>query len=131
MITINSAKAVAAARAAKLRDINAACDRDIDAIRATYPETEVLSWPKQEAEARAMLADPAAHTPLLDAIAQDRGVDRAELASRVIEKSDAFAAFSGTAIGKRQRLEDQLEAIDSADPNAPVLIAAISWGETP
>ena len=44
------------AKAAKLTEINAACDAEIGAIKATYPDTEVMSWDKQEQEARALLA---------------------------------------------------------------------------
>lgn len=107
-----------------LKAINAACERDIAAIQASYPASEVLSWPKQEAEARSYAADASAATPLLDALAEARGIDKAELARRVILKADAFAQYSGTVIGKRQGLEDALNALPDATAEQ---IAAIAW----
>ncbi len=108
-------------KAAKNAEINAACESAIAAIRAGYPESEVLSWPKQEAEARAFVADAAAATPLLDALAAARDIDKAELAARVIAKADAFAAISGALIGNRQKLEDQLAAATTAEEAAAIV----------
>ncbi|HEY8606637.1 MAG TPA: hypothetical protein VIM12_05925 [Noviherbaspirillum sp.] len=110
------------AKAARLHIVNVACDAAINSIRVTYPETEVLSWPKQEAEARTLQADPAAATPLIDAIAAGRQMDRMELASRILQKADAFAVISGAAIGKRQALEDQIAAATSIEA-----LDAITW----
>ncbi len=105
--------------------INAGCEQAIAAISADYPASEVLSWPKQEAEARACVADTGAPTPLLDALAAARSVGKAELAGRVIAKADAYAAYSGALIGRRQALEDALDALP-ADAAAEQ-IAAIVW----
>lgn len=112
-------------KARALASINASCERAIVAIQSSYPASEVLSWPKQEAEARSYVSDPSAPTPLLDALAEARGIDKAELAGRVILKADAFAKYSGAAIGKRQALEDALNVLP-ADATAEQ-IAAIAW----
>ena len=98
------------AKVAKLAEINAACDAEIGAIKATYPDTEVMTWDKQEREARALLADAAAVTPLIDAIASARGLDRVELANRIIAHADQFAVASGASLGKRQKLKDEINA---------------------
>ena len=116
---------VADAKARALAAINAGCEQAIAAISADYPASEVLSWPKQEAEARAYTADPGAPTPLLDALAAARSVGKAELAGRVIAKANAYAAYSGALIGRRQALEDALDALP-ADAAAEQ-IAAIVW----
>lgn len=121
----NPPPSLADLKASKRADLIAACESAIAAIRAGYPESEVLSWSKQEAEARALVADANAATPLLDALAAARNIDKAELAARVIAKADAFAAISGALIGKRQRLEDQLDALP-ADAT-PEQVAAIVW----
>lgn len=123
--TPNPAQSADEARAVTLADINAACEKTIAALQANYPASEVLSWPKQEAEACSYVADPGAATPLLDALAEGRGIDKAELARRVILKADAFAKYSGSAIGKRQALEDALNALP-ADATVEQ-IAAIAW----
>lgn len=112
-------------KASALASINASCEQAIVAIQSGYPSSEVLSWPKQETEARSYVADASAPTPLLDALAEARGIDKAELAARVILKADAFAKYSGAAIGKRQALEDALNALP-ADATAEQ-IAAIAW----
>lgn len=98
------------AKAAKLAEINTAANKTIAALTTTYPDREISTFYKQEAEARAYMADPAAPTPLLSALAKARDIDMDELVKRVIAKADAFAAASGYIIGQRQALEDQLDA---------------------
>lgn len=97
-------------KADKLSEINAAADRAISALTATYPNREIATFDKQEAEARAYAADPTASTPLLSALSQARGIELPELVRRVIAKADAFAVASGSIIGQRQALEDRLDA---------------------
>lgn len=120
-----AAPTTAQLKATQLASINADCESAIATITTSYPSSEVLSWPKQEAEARTYIADNAAATPLLDALAQARGVAKADLAGRVIAKADAFSAMSGSLIGKRQALEDALMALP-ADATSEQ-IAAIVW----
>jgi len=90
----------------RLNEINTAFESAMKAITAEYPETEKLSWDKQEQEARAYLADNTAQTPLIDSIAEIRGVDKDVLVEKIIEKADAYTVAVGNAIGKRQVLED-------------------------
>lgn len=118
-------KTTAQLKAERLAHINRTCDAVLGELKAGYPGGEVLSWSKQEAEARAFAADAAAATPLLDALAAAREITKADLAARVIVKADAFAALSGALIGKRQKLEDQLDALP-ADAT-PEQILAIAW----
>ena len=110
----------------QLDAINAQCQRAINQLTDTYPTGEVTTFDKQEAEARAYLDGAQSHTPLLDALAQHREMDKDELVRRVIEKADAFAAASGAIIGKRQKLEDALNLLTS-DANTLNDIAAITW----
>ncbi|WP_314971650.1 hypothetical protein [Bilophila wadsworthia] len=96
-------------KAAKLLEINAAADRAIGTLTATYPDREISTFDKQESEARAYAADPTASTPLLSALAQARGISLPDLVERVLAKADAFAVASGSIIGQRQALEDRLD----------------------
>lgn len=98
------------AKAERLALIAAECDRALAAIKITYPQAEVESWPQQVKEAETLAADPQATTPLLAAIATYRGLTVIELAARVKAKADAFSQVSGTIIGKRQALEDSISA---------------------
>lgn len=97
-------------RASKLSEINSAYDKTMSSVVATYPDMEVLTFDKQEQEARAWLVDNSASTPLIDALAQGRGIDKAELVQRIIAKADAFALATGYLTGQRQRYEDTLKA---------------------
>ena len=103
------------AHAAKLAAINVVANKAIAALTATYPDREIATFDKQEAEARAYSADPTAPTPLLLALSQARGVPLDELARRVLVKADAFAVASGSIIGQRQTLEDQLDACTTVE----------------
>lgn len=102
-------------RARKLAEINAKCEAALAALTPTYPERELLTFDKQEAEARAYQADSGASVPLLTSLAAGRGISVADLAGRVIAKADAFTAASGWLIGQRQRLEDTLDACETVE----------------
>ena len=97
------------AKAAKLSEINAAADRTIATLTATYPDREISTFDKQESEARAYTADATASTPLLSALATARGISLPDLVERVIAKADILAMASGSIIGQRQALEDRLD----------------------
>lgn len=103
------------AKATKLSEINAAADRAISKLTATYPDREISTFDKQESEARAYAADPTASTPLLSALAQARGIELSELVQRVIVKADALAVASGSIIGQRQALEDRLDTCTTVE----------------
>jgi len=105
-----------------MQRINAAYQGELETILADYPEAETKTWDKQEAEARAYQADTTASTPLIDAIATARSMDKAELVSRIIAKADAWIAASGQATGKRQVLEDAISAAQTIEE-----VEAIAW----
>ena len=125
MITIDADKALPHAKRAKLAEINRACDAEIGAIKASYPDTEVLSWDKQEREAYALRQDSGAFTPLLDGIAAARGVSRSTLADLVAAKVEQFAATTGPIFGKRQVLEKAIE-----DATTLEQVQSITWEAT-
>lgn len=105
-------------KAMKLAAINRECDRRINASVLPYPETEILTFAKQETEARAFAVNQDAPTPLIDALAANRGIDKVELVSRIIEKADYFAGYVGKIVGYRQKLEDLVHAGAEVDPLA-------------
>ena len=103
-------------KAEKLAEINAACDRILSDAASTYPETEILTFDQQTAEAKAYQASgDTEDAPLLSALAQGRGMTLDELAKRVIAKHTAFTALSGYVIGQRQALEDRLNACTTGE----------------
>lgn len=108
-------------KARKLAEINAACDAALAALTADYPSSELLTFDKQEAEARALLADPEAATPFLTPLASARGLETEDLARKVIAKADAFTTASGHVIGLRQKDEDRLKAAQSVEDVAAIV----------
>ena len=102
-------------KAAKLQEINDWADAELSTVTGIYPRHEVVSWDKQEAEARKYLADHNSHTPMIDQICQGRGIDKAVICQRIIDKAEAFQAFTGNVIGRRQALEDRLELANSVE----------------
>ena len=113
-------------KSAKLAEINGSYTAAASALVSTYPATELLTFDKQEAEARAYSADPASETPLVDALAAGRAMDKSELVRRIIAKADAFAVAVGYYTGQRQHYEDQLsEAVTAADIAAIVPVYAL------
>jgi hypothetical protein len=99
------------AKTAKLAEINAAYAEALAAVKAGYPPDEILSWDKQEREARAYQADSTAATPFLDALSAARGVDKPTLADRIMAKVAAADDAVGTATGRRQAREDTIQAL--------------------
>lgn len=111
-----------AAKAAKLVELNAGCERALSSLTGSYPPGELQSWPQQVKEAADLAADPQAETPLLAAIATARGLTVADLAERVRLKAEAYAQLSGGAIGRRQALEDLLALAQTFED-----VGAIVW----
>ena len=108
-------------RSEKLSEINGKYDAATSALVSTYPQTELLTFDKQEAEARAWTADHNAETPLVDMLAAGRQMDKAELVRRIIAKADAFALAAGYLTGQRQHYEDLLAAAQTAEEVAAIV----------
>lgn len=101
--------------AVKLQQVNGQCESLLAGVKAGYPQGEVESWSKQEAEARAWLAKNTAATPLVDGLCAARGIDKAELVGRIVAKADAYAAVVGVIVGRRQAFEDQIATLIAAN----------------
>ncbi len=99
-----------AIKEAKIEEIRIGFERAVGVLIASYPQVERESWAQQEKEARAYIADSTAVTPLIDAISAARGVTKDALAQKIVVKADTFASAVGALIGKRQALEDAINA---------------------
>ena len=111
----------------KRAEINAQFNQLMNQITAGIPVDEIVSWDKQEAEARAFTADNNAVTPLIDGLAGARGITKADLAERIITKADLFATVSGQLIGTRQGLEDQLNLLAEDADTTAADVEAVVW----
>ena len=116
---------LAMAQAGAQARINAAYQGAINTITAGYPEDEVMSWPKQEAEARAWLLDADAATPWIDGAVAGRSMTKAELVDKIIAKAALFARLHGELTGKRQNLRDRIAALADSSPQQQ--LDAIQW----
>ncbi len=119
--------ASATAKAAALARINAAYQEAMNTLTAGagYPEDEVRSWPKQEAEARAWLLNANAATPWIDGAAAGRGIAKAELAGKIMANAALFATLHGEFTGKRQKLRGWVAALGDSPDQAQ--LDAIQW----
>ena len=104
-------------------------ERRMQAIAAGYPPSERESWPVQTSEAYALLADSMVSTPWIDAAASARGLDRLELAQRIVAKDAQYRVFSGTLSGVRQRIEDQIDAAGDDQAALKVIDVTQGWPE--
>lgn len=126
---------VASSEPAKLTDaeliaqaherINTGYESAVKALTAGYPDTEISSWPKQEAEARAYFVNNATPTPWIDSAARSRGIFKDQLVVLIIQNADALAPLHGALTGKRQILRDRIDALGD-HPSAEQL-DAIQW----
>ena len=105
--------------------VDAASVAALDQVRSDYPDYEQLSWERQEREARD------GGGPLIQAIADARGLPLEELINRIIAKADAYQQAAGVVIGRRQALRDQIDAIeadeDLDDDAKREAIEAVTW----
>lgn len=117
------------AKREKLAEIDADFSAATTALTAGWPEHEIKTWSKQEAEARAYLADDTTPTPMLSSIATQRGITIHELAIRVIRDADAFTAASGYYVGLRHKARQQVQAFsDDTDISRLPELQSIKFG---
>lgn len=115
------------ARARKYAEINNGCQAALASLTATYPDRELLTFERQEREARALLAGDVADVSHITAIAQGRGISVKDLAQKVVGKAEAFALASGALIGQRQKYEDRLEALGPQATTAQIEAITVNY----
>ena len=106
---------IAKGKKLKLYEVNSGYDSAVSSYMKTYPEAELLTFDKQEKEAREWTADNRVSTPFLDGLAKARGIDKADLVSRVIKKAEAFQTAISTLTGVRQKYEDEIDAATTVE----------------
>lgn len=110
---ITQEKSLKELAAAAMGAVNAEYSRRMGAIAEAYPVHERESWPVQLQEANLLLlyADvvpipETVKTPWIDQCAHQRGLDRMELAARILAKDEGYRTVSGFLTGVRQWHED-------------------------
>jgi hypothetical protein len=95
---------------------------EMSGIKGSYSPSEILSWDRQDIEAKAVEVEQNASAPLLEAIAVARGVDKSEIKDKVLLNSAEFEVLAGALIGKRQKLQDEIQAANSVES-----VNSITW----
>ena len=105
------------ARAAKLAEVLHAYQAAFAPIEAVYPAAEREGWPVQEAEAKSLLADAQAETPVLSLLAQlrGRGEAPAELAGKVLQNAAQWRMVYAFLTGQQQKMYAEVAALATAE----------------
>ena len=91
-----------------LKEINDDYEAKVNELTKDTPVSERSTWVEQKAEALAYTLDNTANTPLLDRISTIRGIDKAYLATKVLEKAALYSEAIGTLTGERQKSETDI-----------------------
>lgn len=114
---LNPSKTLAELASAAQALVNAEYSRRMGAIADAYPLHERESWPVQLQEARDLMLYAGLpvpnniKTPWIDQCAQQRGMDRMELAARIVAKDEGYRQISGFLSGVRQWHEDCIDLL--------------------
>ena len=111
LIWIEPQKDIEQVRQEKLSEIRQKFPTLIDSIKSKYAPYEIESFADQRAEWRAWVADNTAKTPIVDALAQARGIDREALLQRIGEKVTQIVQLQGT----QNRIEDSVKMLNDVE----------------
>ena len=103
------------AKARKFSEILTKSDEAMNSLTASYSDNEKLSWPKQEAEAKALLTAPDALAPLLRGIAAARGIPVEELRDKVLANVSVSEQATALILGTQQKYEDAVRAAETVE----------------
>lgn len=98
-------------------DIAQQADDALGLLEAGYTEREVKSWSQQQAEAAAWAADNNAVVPLLQGLADRRGIALVEVVAKVQAKVQIAAQLTGVILGDAQAANDQLDQLKQLQAN--------------
>lgn len=93
--------------------IDAHQDAALSRVEAGYTAQEVKTWAQQQAEASAWVTDSTAAVPLLQALADRRGVPLAVVVEKIQAKAASAAHLTGIVLGSAQAANDQIEILQA------------------
>lgn len=100
-----------------------------ESVTKSYPELEKDTWPTQQREVIAWMANPDAPTPWINIAAAARGIDRIDYLQRSYAKASQFEAVSAYLTGLRQKYEDCIKAATTvAQVKAVALVYQLPQG---
>lgn len=111
----------------KRREIWAAGDAILAAVKARYTQAEIESWSKQEQGAKDLAAGETTTeaAQFVAGIATLRGIPVDTLRDKILANVAAYGQLCTAVIGTQQRLDDLIKAAQTADD-----LTAITWPET-
>jgi len=96
-----------------LNKINNKYEEVLHKITKKYPQSEKMTWFQQYTEAVKYKEDNSNPTPMIDAIATNRGVDKDIIIDKIITKAKEYNTLIGTITGLRQQPEDFIDNIEN------------------
>lgn len=90
----------------------------VDSLNAGYSNAEKQSWSQQLSEANSIVENDYASvdkTPLIDALASLRGIDKLDLAQKIIAKNSEYQAKYAEILGEFQKERDIIEKAKTAN----------------
>ena len=113
-VSLTSAESVdlSVLKSAKISHLNSVAQAFINTAAEIdkVPDFEVQTWALQAAEVRAWATDKTASTPILDQIADSRGIDADKLKEAALRKTLAYEKLTAHVAGQRQALQSKIEA---------------------
>lgn len=108
----------------KRREIWAAGDAILAAVKTKYTQAEIESWSKQERGAKDLAAGvtDSEAAQFVAGIATLRGIPVDTLRDKILANVAAYGRLSTAVIGTQQRLDDLIKAAQTADD-----LTAITW----
>ena len=99
----------------KINELTQAFNGAVEALTTALPH-EMVSWRKQEDEARAYTADNTATTPFIDAQVTTRQLEtKDELVAKIIANADAYQVTYAGLLGKYQNLSNAISIATTID----------------
>ncbi|BCD61757.1 hypothetical protein NrS5_53 [Nitratiruptor phage NrS-5] len=108
----------------KLKEIKNKFQQFINSIKSQYAPYEIESFQDQREEWREWVKDNSTPTPIVDALAQARGIDRVELLNRIGQKVVQIISIQGL----QNKLEDQVNAAQTIDEVEAIDVDAVLGG---
>lgn len=89
----------------------------VDSLNSEYSKAESQSWGDQLAEAKKIIADgyTPGNTPLIEALAEARKIDKLDFARKVIDKNAEYQAKYAILLAEFQKERDMIEKAKSAN----------------
>lgn len=96
-------------------------EREVQYLRGNKTIAEIESWEMQAQEAENYLQNAQANTPILDEIAQKRGIEKSQLARKVLENNRAYKASYGKLLAYQQALRKQIQNAQNAQELSAII----------